>query len=171
VLPNPDQLSVWRSIASGGLPDWEKALAGYHSSVDWPSAYFWRELSGHYPDARIILTVRSPDSWYRSMENTIFKVLKESTDPASIGQKLIVEKVFGGRIDDRDHAIAVYERNIAEVQKAVTPERLLTYQLGEGWERLCQFLGKPVPDVPYPSSNTAEEFTAMVARFSRKPSE
>jgi hypothetical protein len=171
VLPNPEQLSTWRSIAAGDPPDWEQAFAGYHSSVDWPSAYFWRELSGYYPNAGIILTVRSSDSWYRSMENTIFKVLKESTDSASIGQKLIAEKVFGGRIDDRDHAIAVYEKNIAAVQQAFTAERLLTYQLGEGWERLCQFLRKPVPDVPYPSSNSAEEFSAMVARFSQKTSE
>jgi hypothetical protein len=171
VLPNPEQLALWRSIANGDPPDWERAFAGYQSAVDWPSAYFWRELSGYYPDARIILTVRSPESWYSSMENTIFKVLRESTDPASIGRKLIMEKTFDGRIDDRDHVMAVYRENIARVQQAFTAERLLTYELGEGWERLCRFLRKPIPDTAYPVSNSTEEFSAMVARFSSKASE
>ena len=146
VLVDSEQIALWRSAAQGDLPEWEDAFSGYGSAVDWPSAYFWRELSEYYPDAKVLLTVRSTDSWYESMTNTIFKTLKASTDPASIGLKLIGEGVFGGRLDDRAHAIAVYEKNIADVQAAFTQERLLTYHLGEGWEPLCQFLGEPVPN-------------------------
>ena len=167
ILANSEQIALWRAIARGDLPDWEKAFAGYNSAVDWPAAFFWRELSEHYPDAKILLTVRSAESWYESMAGTIFKILKASTDPASIGLTLIGESVFEGRFDDRAHAIAVYEKNIATVQAAFTEQRLLTYNLGDGWEPLCRFLGEPVPDVPYPRSNTRAQFETMMSETSK----
>ena len=167
VLVDSEQIALWRSAAQGDLPEWEEAFAGYNSAVDWPTAYFWRELSEYYPDAMVLLTVRSADSWYESMTNTIFKTLKASTDPASIGLKLIGEGVFGGRLDDRAHAIAVYEKNIADVQAAFTQERLLTYHLGEGWEPLCQFLGEPVPNIPFPRSNSREQFGSMMSELNK----
>ncbi len=167
VLVDSEQIALWRSAAQGDLPEWEEAFAGYNSAVDWPTAYFWRELSEYYPDAKVLLTVRSADSWYESMTNTIFKTLKASTDPASIGLKLIGEGVFGGCLDDRAHAIAVYEKNIADVQAAFTQERLLTYHLGEGWEPLCQFLGEPVPNIPFPRSNPREQFGSMMSELDK----
>lgn len=172
VLADPTRLARWRSIAQGAqgtesaTPDWDDVFAGYRSTVDWPGAYFWRALARHYPDAKILLTVRSAVSWYASMENTILATLKASTDPASIGLKLIGEQVFGGRLDDRSHIIAAYEQNTADVEAAFPPERLLTYQLGDGWAPLCRFLGKPIPEAPYPRGNSTAEFTAMVAQRS-----
>jgi Sulfotransferase domain len=163
VMSNPAQLALWRAVARGELPDWDEAFAGYRSAVDWPSAYFWREVSAHYPEAKVLLTVRSAESWYESMDRTILPVLRTSTDPDSIGLRLIARRVFGGRLDDRAHAIAVYEKNIADVQAAFPPERLLTCRLGDGWQPLCRFLGKPVPDVPYPQSNSTEQFRADAA--------
>lgn len=165
VIAHPGQTRVWRSIAQGNEPNWHEAFAGYSSAVDWPSAYFWRELSEHYPGAKILLTVRSPESWYASMEKTIFKSLTENTDRASVGVKLIAERVFGGRLDDRDHAISIYEKNTAEVQAAFSKDRLLTYNIGDGWESLCRFLCRPIPDSPYPRSNSTEEFNAMMAQL------
>jgi hypothetical protein len=110
VMSNPAQLALWRAAARGELPDWDEAFAGYCSAVDWPSAYFWREVSAHYPEAKVLLTVRSAESWYESMDRTILAVLRVSTDRNSIGLRLIARRVFGGRLDDRAHAIAVYER-------------------------------------------------------------
>jgi Sulfotransferase domain len=168
VLSNPRQTDLWRAAARGDLPDWDEAFAGYRSAVDWPSAYFWRELSAYYPDAKILLTVRSADSWYESMDRTILKVLRTSTDPASISKRLIAEKVFGGRLDDRAHAIAIYHANIAAVQAAFPADRLLTYNLGDGWEPLCRFLGKPVPHMPFPQSNSTAEFQAFAAALPKQ---
>lgn len=175
VIGNPEQTRLWRSIAQGdaadprsGKPKWDEAFAGYNSAVDWPSAFFWRELSEYYADAKILLTIRSPESWHASMEKTIFKSLGESTDRASVGIKLIAERVFGNRLDDRNHAISIYERNTEEVQAAFDDDRLLTYTIGDGWEPLCRFLGKPVPDVPYPRTNSALEFNAMMARLNEE---
>jgi hypothetical protein len=101
------------------------------------------------------------------MTNTILKVLETSTDPNSLGLKLIGEGVFDGRFDDPAHAMAVFERNTAEVQAAFTGERLLTYHLGDGWEPLCRFLGRPVPETPYPRSNSAEAFHSMMSRMGK----
>lgn len=161
LLADPEQMALWRGIAAGDPPDWNAAFAGYKSSVDWPSAFFWRELADLYPKAKILLTVRSAESWHASMEKTIFKTLRESTEPDSVGMKLVAGGVFGGRLDDPAHAIAIYERNNAEVQAAFPPERLLAYRLGDGWDPLCRFFDKPVPGAPYPRSNSAAEFNAM----------
>lgn len=167
VLASPEQRAIWRAIAGGGAPDWDQALAGYRSAVDWPSTYYWRALSEHWPEAKIVLTLRDSESWVRSMEKTILKTLKASTDPASIGLTLIAARVFAGRLDDRAHLIAAYERNTAEVEAAFGRRRLLTHRLGDGWQPLCHFLGKPVPDTPYPRTNSTAEFEAMTAAMGK----
>jgi hypothetical protein len=162
---NPTQTALWRAVAKGGEADWDEIFAGYRSAVDWPAAFYWRELSEHYPDAKILLTLRSPESWYASVEKTILKVVQTSTDRESLGVSLIGEGVFGGRLDDRDHAIAIYERNTAEVQASFPDDRLLTYNIGDGWAPLCDFLGKPIPDEPFPHSNSTEEFKEAMAKM------
>jgi hypothetical protein len=160
VHSDPEQIKLWREIARGEPADWEAAFAGYNSAVDWPSAYFWRELANAFPEAKVILTVRSAESWHASMEKTIFHSLRNSTDRDSVGIRLVAERVFGGRLDDPAHAMAIYEHNNREVQAVIPPERLLVHHLGDGWEPLCRFLGRPVPDMPYPRSNSAAEFNA-----------
>lgn len=154
----PDQRDIWRAIAAGKSQDWDTAFAGYKSAVDWPSAFFWRELSQYYPQAKILLTVRTAESWYTSMTNTIFPSIATSADTDGVAVKLIRERVFGDVLDDKAHAIAIFEQNVAEVQASFDDERLLTYSVGDGWEPLCRFLGTAVPDIPFPSSNSTEEF-------------
>lgn len=158
VIDSPEQTRLWRALVDGEAADWDHIFSGYRSSVDWPSAYYWRELSDYYPNAKILLTLRSAESWYESMSKTIFKVIAKSTDPESLGVSLIGNKIFDGRWDDKDHALAVYKRNITNVKAAFPDKRLLVYELGSGWEPLCAFLNKPVPDRPFPRANSAQEF-------------
>jgi hypothetical protein len=66
--------------------------------------------------------------------------------------------VFDWEEPTRAHCIAVYERNVARVLAEVPPGRLLVHRLGDGWGPLCAFLGVPVPDAPYPSSNSTDSF-------------
>jgi hypothetical protein len=69
-------------------------------------------------------------------------------------------RTFDGRFLDRDSAIAAYRRRQAEVVAAIAPERLLVFDVAEGWEPLCGFLGKPVPQTPFPRRNGREDFWA-----------
>jgi len=158
VLADQDRVEMWRQAADGILPDWDKAFEGYGATVDWPGAYFWRELSEHFPDAKILLTTRDSASWYNSMEKTILDVVRNSTDPNSIATKLLGRNVFQGEFYDRDHIIGLYEKNIADVQAAFDDDRLLTFNLGDDWEPLCQFLECPVPDEPFPHTNQPGKF-------------
>jgi hypothetical protein len=110
-----------------------------------------------YPGARVIHTDRSPESWWQSIESTFLSITRTQADPDSLGEVLVRGKVFGGRIE-RAHAIAIYEAHRRDVLATVPPDRLLVLGLGDGWGPLCQHLGVPVPDQPYPARNNAEEF-------------
>lgn len=158
VLSNPDQLAKWRSIADGATPDWKDLLGAYRSSIDWPSAYYWRELVEHFPRAKVLLTVRSPQSWYTSFSKTILEGIGPNSDPESFGFKIIRNKVFDGKPENETHAIAAYEKNNATVCSSIAADRLLVYWVGDGWEPLCKFLNVPVPATPFPASNSTEEF-------------
>ena len=165
LLADPEQMQHWRWIAAGNTPDWNETFANYRSAVDWPSAFYWRELAANFPGAKVLLTLRSAESWHESFSRTILPVLEARTTPESVGTRVILEGVFGGRGGDRAHAIACFERNTAAVMAAIPPERLLVYHVGDGWEPLCRFLDQPVPATPFPRKNSAEEFQAMVARI------
>ena len=157
VMQNPEQKAMWRDVAHRGFRDWKALFDSYNSCVDWPSAAYWRDLIDVYPDAKVLLTYRSPESWWKSFSNTIVPSVLNGTDPDAFSVA-INRDVFGGCLDDRDNAIAVYEANVAAVRETVPAERLLVHSLGDGWEPLCEFLDRPIPDQPYPSGNTTADY-------------
>src|SRR5690242_18195548 len=73
VIDEPARARAWLAAAEGGKPDWDEILAGFDATVDWPGAAFWRELLATYPRAKAILTVRDPERWYDSTQQTIFR--------------------------------------------------------------------------------------------------
>ncbi|RWD51328.1 MAG: sulfotransferase family protein [Mesorhizobium sp.] len=165
VNANPEQKVLWRAAGQGQLPNWDVAYAVYRSAVDWPTAHFWREVSDHYPDAKVVLTVRDPEAWYNSVAQTIGLAMDAgSNDPQSFGVAVVGNGVFGGRFNDRDQAIAVYEAHNAAVRATLPSERLLTYQVSEGWESLCAFLGVQLATEPFPRTNSTAEFRARIGR-------
>ena len=164
VMANEDQKRLWRALAQGAAPEWNRLLAGYASCVDWPSAHYWRELIDFYPDARVILTYRSPESWWASFEETILAGINQSTDQESLGLALISRQVFGGRAHDRAHAIAVDEANVRAVMATVRPGRLLVHRLGDGWDPPCLPPGVPVPDRSYPNRNNTKDFRSALGQ-------
>lgn len=156
----PEQKRLWRAFVKGEPIGWDELFAGYVSCVDFPSAVYWRELLAAYPEAKAILTWRPAEEWWESFSGTIGRVMRESTEPESVGVALLANQVFGGRVTDRAHVIGVYEAHVAAVIAEVPAERLLVYRLGDGWGPLCAHLGVPVPDLPYPRRNSAAEFVA-----------
>lgn len=158
VRGNEEQTQFWRAAGRGETADWDRGYAGYRSACDWPTVHFWRQLADYYPDARLILTTRDADAWYDSVANTISYDFGPGNDPAAFGHAVIGEQVFGGRFADRAHAIGVFEAHNRAVRTALSGPRLLDYQVAQGWEPLCAFLGVPVPAEPFPHVNTTEEF-------------
>ena len=161
---NPEHRDLIRAAGRGEAVDWDAVYAGYNSAVDWPTAYFWRELADHFPDAKVILTVRNSEDWYRSAKATIFNTMTDTADPQSFGRAVIRTKIFGDRLDDETHAIEVLEAHNAEVIRTIPPTRLLVYNVADGWPKLCAFLGVPVPAEPFPHSNTTTEFRERVLK-------
>lgn len=159
VMPHKSRYEAWQDIYDGIVePDWDAIFDGFKATVDWPAARYWPQLAEHYPGAKILLTYRDPESWYASMEKTILALMR---DPEKKGMAArLARDVFAGSVFDKDHIISTYERNVTAVQDAFEPNRLLTYQLGSGWEPLCTFLHVSIPSEPYPRGNDSAEFHA-----------
>jgi len=160
-LEHPERLALWEDALqrkrSGAPIDWRPLLTGFQAIVDWPGAYFWRELTAAHPQANVVLTVRDPDRWYDSMQATIFAMLVEAGSDEPLLD--LWEDTFGGRLTDRAHCQAVLARHNQAVRAAIAPERLLVFDVTEGWEPLCGFLGVPVPEnEPFPHANDAASF-------------
>lgn len=166
VRDHPEQLPAWEAVARGASVDWDEVFRGYRSQTDWPGARVWRELARHWPEARVILTVRDPDEWFDSVQATIVGFLAargqlpdaHANAIAMMGQKLVAEQVFDDRLTERAHATRVFRDHTAAVRAEIAPERLLVFDVRDGWVPLCAFLGVPVPDTPYPRTNSSKAF-------------
>lgn len=167
VLKTPGAAEPWAAAAGGKPVDWDGVFDGYRSAVDWPAADYWRELAHHFSHAKIILTVRDPESWFRSTQETIFGPINTlmSDDASAVGltMRAINARHFGGRPNDRAACLAGYEAHNAAVRREVPPERLLVLDVAEGWDPLCRFLGVPAPDTPFPRANSTDEFREHAA--------
>lgn len=165
VFQNPSHIPYWGAAARGEAIDWQALLTGYRSGVDWPICSYYKELADLFPEAKVILSVREPHGWFKSLHNTIFSaentgnLWREDTpeDMKSMMHKVMIE-TFDGKNDVEEHAVQVFNEHIAQVKADIEPERLLVYEVGSGWAPLCDFLQVPVPAEPYPSVNSTAEF-------------
>jgi hypothetical protein len=180
---HPERFGLWLEAArrkrAGEPIDWRPLFAGYRATVDWPGAYFWRELVVAHPEAKVILTVRDPERWYDSARATIYAATHERNATAAArllyglvalanpeagrGFRTVKETVWdgtmGGRFENREEAIRILEEHNREVIATVPAERLLVFEVKEGWEPLCTFLGVPVPaGETFPHVNDAADF-------------
>ena len=173
VFANPGQVPHWNRAADGVAIDWDDIYAPYRATVDWPGCHFHAELAKRYPDAKVILSKRDPVRWYESISETILKsmaMMGLATDgeipadhPMRFGGIIIAQKTFGGDFS-KENVIAAFERHCEDVRRRTPAGRLLEFEAAEGWEPLCAFLGVPVPDEPFPRTNSREEFWEHVAR-------
>jgi len=164
VFKNPAHIPIWERANEGQPVDWEALFAGYASTVDWPACKFWRSLADEYPEAKVLLTVRDAEAWYESAAKTIFQI-DERVITTEVGRlqiamaHKIVHASFPRGLGDKAHCIDVYRRHNEEVQR-VLGDRVLTYDVADGWVPLCTFLGVAVPEEPFPRTNSTEEFRA-----------
>jgi len=167
LLNLPVQVPLWAKAAKGQC-DWARIYEGYNSAVDWPTAGFFRELNAAYPSAKFVLTLRNPESWVDSFSNTIYKLIYSDREPPvemrdwlAMGIAVIAKTGFPAGLDEARLLEAFNAHNEA-VRALIPADRLLVYQVKEGWEPLCAFLGVPVPDEPFPRTNDRGEFWERV---------
>ncbi|TDI66377.1 MAG: sulfotransferase family protein [Bacteroidetes bacterium] len=166
VFADPAQLPNWLAAANGQQVDWDDVFIGYNSTVDWPSAHYWRDLADVYPKSKILLSVRSADRWLESFSGTIKKILEiRNTIPdeyprsvIDMAYKIIAEQTFGGAMNDKAVVLSEYQKRIDDVKQAIPADRLLIFDVTEGWAPLCEFLNLPIPDGDFPRSNSRNEF-------------
>ena len=169
LIEDAQQTSLWKRVVHGETADWDAVYRGYRATVDWPGARFWRQLAGHFPQAKVILTIRDPRRWYESAAQSIYLAASgpAPADPVVARMREVVRDLlwdgeFGGRFDDMDHAIEVFNEHNEAVRREISPDRLLVFEVAQGWEPLCAFLGVPVPDGPFPRTNDREEFAGRL---------
>lgn len=159
--------SHWERIANGEQIDWREAFEGWGSTVDWLGARFYLEMLQAWPQAKVILSVRDPEDWYESCHASLHATrelagaLPAPRDVAPIFRAVdnaIWEDLFDGRFGERDYALEVFERHRLQVAATVPSERLLIYDIREGWEPLCELLDVPVPRTPFPHLNGRDAF-------------
>jgi hypothetical protein len=165
VLMDPGRAALWVDAADGKA-DWDAIFDGYRATVDYPGCYFWRQLADFCPDAKVLLSTRDPGSWFDSTQASIFSdanIARSMDSPISDFFKKTVFGEFGDHIHDRAFMTDYFRKWNAEVEAAVPADRLLVYEVKQGWEPLCAFLGVEAPDTPFPRTNTREDFAAMLA--------
>jgi len=162
VFLTPDHVPVWDAACDGTLPDWRSLFTGYTATLDTPACHFWKDLVATFPDAKVLLLRRDPETWYDSMYSTTYPVImgpRGDVDPAlQMIRRLFLDKCMHGRFEDRDFAVSTYRQYCDNVIDEVPGDRLLVYEASEGWSPLCSFLGYDVPNEPFPRKNTRDEF-------------
>lgn len=185
LLVHPESLKYWLALKETGTTQWDELYNGFQATVDFPGYPWYKEHMKQYPDAKVILTVRPFEKWHSSVSSTIWKA-----GPQTLGQKLgmllkllfnprlrsvincvklakeMIFKVhFQGKFEDKVAAEKIFNQHIEDVKKYVPADKLLIYDVSEGWGPLCKFLDKPEPDEPIPHLNKKENFKEMLGHL------
>ena len=157
-------------------------LLGHVGAVtDAPCLLFAPELIQFYPDAKVVLVERDIDSWFKSWmalcnnayQPVIFFLGR--LDPGFLGRITRVgwgitlpQTGFSENLDQvKVRSREVYRHHYRDIREMVPRDRLLNFKLQDGWEPLCAFLGKPVPDIPFPHENETQANTQAFAELSQ----
>ena len=185
LLVNPEKLHYWKTLDETGDTDWDALYEGYDGTVDFPGYPWYKEHMKRYPDAKVILTVRDFESWYKSVDSTVFragpqtpgekiKMLGKLLFNARIRKVVMCIKWFKkcffaerlhGKFEDKEFTQKFWDDHLAEVKATVPADKLLVYDVRDGWGPLCTFLGVPEPTEPLPHLNKKENFMAMLPKL------
>lgn len=148
--------------------DFDKVLWRYDAVTDTPAVLFSEELLAAYPDAKVILTERDVDSWVRSMQASYYKVLMsrgmqimKSLDGEFLGKYYAMgmgslSTWTGGDVNNFEKLKRGYKQHYERMRAVVPKERLLEWHPKDGWEPLCEFLEKEVPEGEFPKVNQGD---------------
>jgi Sulfotransferase domain len=160
--------------------DWDAIFGEHESTVDWPGSFFYRELAEVHPEAKVVLSVRDPEAWEKSMLDTIWDVIyghspmahiskaREQIDPDwraymdLMRRMWAAQGVFSGAELRRGQLAEAISRYQEQVQRNIPEDRLLVWSVQEGWEPLCRFLDVDVPQAQFPRLNDSKMFVDRI---------
>lgn len=172
------------------------ARDGFTATCDNPPADLYREQLRKYPEAKVVLTVRDSSAKWVSSWKVLMEFIALQERPFSLSYPTFIQWVpfmrawkrmrgcIGTHLGLPEGALirgwaqqpdpdawlaAQYEAHNAHVKANVPAERLLVFNVKEGWAPLCAFLGKDVPAEPFPFVNESAELenaAKMMQRFS-----
>lgn len=169
----------WKRVLRGDPYDFDEILSSFRATTDFPSAMYWKEQLAKYPNAKVVLTMRDEEAWFRSCEKTIFLMIPGNpyapwgikiANMLGLGpvsgfsemSKILGEKALNGLPGVREVCLPLYRAHINDVLNNCPKEKLLVMNISEGWKPLCEFLGKPIPDAPFPRVNDTASFQKHV---------
>lgn len=173
----PERIKYFEQAESGEAVNWDELFDGYHSAVDFPVIRYYKQVMAKYPDAKIIHTTRDPESWYKSFSETILyatqpdfkrilKMMIRLPFSSTLRKKMrvlkfngaMIRNMLGKNFNGKQAAITMFNLHNQDVLATVPKDRMLIYDVKQGWEPLCKFLNVPVPNTPFPKTNSTQEF-------------
>jgi len=154
-------LKAWNAYLSGqSAMNWSALFEDFRASVDTPCCLYYREMMAAFPNAKVLLNLRDPEKWYESLVSlaaALDEFRPQSALHPQLAEFLKVTDIVGMKLTNgdfsRDNCIKAFHRHNAEVLEYVPGNRLLVFQVKDGWEPLCEFLGKEIPRAPFPHLN------------------
>ncbi|RYP44053.1 hypothetical protein DL768_009447 [Monosporascus sp. mg162] len=160
-----------------GRDEFDKLLGHCEAVCDMPANIFGEELIEAYPDAKVVLVERHIESWYKSFNESVIEAsfsplmafLSTFRSARFKRPYLLTTSWFKytfraqSKEELRANAREVYRKHYETIRQATPANRLLEYDLKQGWEPLCNFLGKPIPDVPFPYVNDRDAFREKIS--------
>ena len=160
----PEHWRLWEQAATGN-PNWDALFDGYSATVDFPACTSYAQLAEYYPEAKVVLTVRDPEKWFHSVQDTIFgKEWIEFLPGTEAGayMQATINDYFDNRMHDHDHLVRRFNEHVTEVKDTISPERLLVFEVADGWQPLCDFLELPAPSAAFPHINDTEAVQGII---------
>jgi hypothetical protein len=187
LIQNPEQVKYWKALQDRNEPDWNDLFKGYKATVDFPGCMYYKQLMVKYPEAKVILTLRDADKWWQSAHDTIYRAtdntgmrvvfnfiglfvpkLRKMGRVFDFARTTIWEQMFEGKFLNKEFAKATFNKFNQDVITAVPKDKLLIFEVKQGWEPLCTFLNVPVPNEAFPKVNDTEEFNNRRKFWKRK---
>lgn len=136
--------------------DMDTVLA-HDALTDTPIPSFYRQLDAKFPGSKFILTVRERAAWLQSCRK---QFNERSAAAQSEAHRRLFEDLYGTNLFEEQRFAEGYERFVAGVAEYFRhrPADLLVLDVtaSDGWDKLCPFVGRPVPDMPFPKANVTQ---------------
>jgi len=176
-INSQESFNFWKSLKDGSATEEEirSYFAGgkYGAVCDVPCLIYWRDMVRAHPGAKIILTVRDPIKWYRSLNTTLIPLAKQIKRWMWLNKllmfllpgnsflpdllQILFQQFHDKQLQEESTAIQFYHDWNNTISTSISPSNLLVFDVRSGWGPLCQFLGCPQPETPFPRLNDSSE--------------